>query len=99
QRVRLGIEEIGVRVERVQHAGNRAVIDGLVRVDRFGVVVLDDLVDLGELLQAVLDIGVVTPRRVRTPLREEHAETAAGYQDYDDEEERATRTTSHLRFP
>ena len=42
QRVGLGIEEIGVRIERVQHAGNRAVVDGLVRVHRLGVVVLDE---------------------------------------------------------
>ncbi len=65
QGIRLGIEEVGVRIERVQHARNRAVIDGLVRVDRLGVVVLDDLIDLSELLQAVLDIAIAVRRSVR----------------------------------
>ena len=58
QRVRLGIEEIRVRIERVQHARNRPVVDGLIRVHRFGVVVLNQRIDVGELLQAVLNVRV-----------------------------------------
>jgi len=44
----------------VQHAGNSAVIDGLVGVDRFGVVILDQRVDVGELLEAVFDVGIAS---------------------------------------
>ena len=97
QRVRLGIEEVGVRVERVQHARNGAVVDGFVGVDRLGVVVLDNLVHLCELLQAVFDVGIATGRSHGTALREQHAQKATGYEDYDDQQERATRTTSHLQ--
>ncbi len=41
-RVFLGVEEIGVGIQHVQHAGNRAVVDNLFRVHRLGVVLLHD---------------------------------------------------------
>ena len=58
ERVGFRIEEIRVRIERVQHAGNRAVVDRLIGVHRFGVIVLNQRVNIGELLQAVLNLGV-----------------------------------------
>ena len=58
RRIGLGVEEIRVRIELVQHARDGAVIDRLVGIHRVGVVLLDGLIDLGELLQAVADVGV-----------------------------------------
>ena len=58
QRVGLGIKEIGVRIEHVQHARNGAVVNGLVGVHRLGIVLLDQAVHVGELPQAVTDVGV-----------------------------------------
>src|SRR6202142_4670285 len=59
QRVRLGIEEIRVRIQHMQHAGDGAVVNRLVRIHRLGIILLDYVIDLGELLQALGDIGVV----------------------------------------
>src|SRR5579859_2568647 len=58
ERVRLGIKEIGVRIERVQHAWDGAVVYGLVGVHRFGIVLLNQGVHVSELFQAVLDFGI-----------------------------------------
>ena len=69
QGIRLGIEEIRMRIERVQHPGNRTVVDGLVGIHRFGIIVLDEGIDIGELLQAVLDVGVARRRRGCCPVR------------------------------
>ncbi len=52
--VLLGIEEIRMRIEHMQHSGNRAVVDDLVHVDWIGVVSLDDREDASELLHRVL---------------------------------------------
>src|SRR5438309_755845 len=38
QRIRFGIEEIGMRIERMQHSRNRAIVYGFVGVHRFRVV-------------------------------------------------------------
>ena len=99
QRIRLGIEEVGMRVERVQHSRDGPVVDGLVSIDRFGVIVFHHLVNLGELLQAVLDISISAGRHHGASLREQHAQATTGYENEDDEKERTTRTTSHLRVP
>src|SRR5262249_46457243 len=58
ERVRLGIEEVGVGIEHVQHARDGAVVNGLVGVYRFGIVLLDDVVNGSELAQAVADVGI-----------------------------------------
>ncbi len=88
QRVGLGIEEIRVRIERVQHARNRSVIDGLVGVHRLGVVVLDQGVNVGELLQAVLNLGVAGHRRLLAgTLGKDNAQKAAGEQKKNYQEE------------
>src|SRR5215469_18410973 len=51
QRVGLGVEEIGVRIKHVQHARDRPVVDGFVGVHRFGIILLNDVVNLGKLLE------------------------------------------------
>src|SRR6266700_801878 len=58
QRVRLGIKEIRVRIEDVKHARDGAVVYGFVSVDRFGVILLHQAIDLGELTQTVTDVRV-----------------------------------------
>ena len=57
-RVGFGIEEVGVRIEHPQHAGNRPVVDGLVRVDRLGIVLLHHVVNIGEAAQAFAHVAV-----------------------------------------
>ena len=50
----LGIEEVGVGIEGVEHTRNRAAVDGLINlvgVEVFGVVLLDDGIDVGEGVQ------------------------------------------------
>jgi len=44
-----GVEEIGVGVEHAQHAGDGALVDGLVDIDGLSIVVLDDVEDAGEI--------------------------------------------------
>ena len=60
--VGLGIVEIGVRVENAEHAGDGPVVDGrvgLVAVDRLGVVLLHQRIDIGERLEAVAKLALV----------------------------------------
>src|SRR5438094_227678 len=58
QRIRFWIEEIRVWIEHVQHAGNRAVVNRFVRIYWLGIILLYDVINLRELLQALADIGV-----------------------------------------
>ena len=63
----------------MQHAGNGAVVDRLIGVHRLGVVVLDDLIDISELFQAVTDVGVSSERCLLSRvLGEKNAQAAAG---------------------
>ncbi len=88
QRVGLGIEEIGVRIEHVQHARDRAVVDGLVGIHRLGVVLLDEGVDVGELLEAVADVGVAGERRLLAgALGKQNAQKSAGKEEKSYQEE------------
>ncbi len=56
----LGIEEIGVRIKRPQHARNRALVDALVGGDLVGEIVLHQLVHFGELLDVGLEVFLGT---------------------------------------
>ena len=47
-----------MRIEHAQHARDGAVVDGFVGADRFGVVLLDEVVHLRKGAQAVADIAV-----------------------------------------
>src|SRR6185312_8390101 len=53
-----GIKEIRVRIQYVQHPGNGAVVDGLIRVDRLGVILLYQRVNLRELPQIIAHVRV-----------------------------------------
>src|SRR5579875_3779640 len=61
----LRVEKVGVRVKYAQHAGDGAVIDGLVGIDLLGVVLLDDAIDVAERAQAVANVVVVGRGRGR----------------------------------
>src|ERR1700733_5689778 len=99
QRIGFRIEEIRVRIEGVQHAGDRALIDGLVRVHRLGVVILDKRVDVRELFQAVLDLGVAGNRRLLAgTLGKQNSQEAAGKQKKNHQEKGAAGTTVHLEI-
>src|SRR5580658_7319187 len=96
QGIGLWIEEIRVRIEGVEHARNRAVVDGLVRVHRLGVVLLYDGVDVSELLQAVFDVGIAGKRRLLSgTLGKQDSEEATDHKEKSDKEERPASTTCH----
>ena len=77
-------------VEGVQHAGDGAVVDGavdLVGVQRLGVVLLDQAVDVGELVQGVAQGGLVRGGLGGDLVADEGAgEGAAGQKEGDGEE-------------
>jgi hypothetical protein len=70
-----------VRIEHAQHAGNGAVIDRLVRVHRFGIVLLDYVVDFGEGLHAVLHVGIAGGCRIADALSEQRSQSTTGEND------------------
>ena len=53
-----GIEEIRVRIERPQHARNRALVDGFVGRDLVGIILVDEVVNLSERFDARLQVFV-----------------------------------------
>ncbi len=60
--VGLGIVEVRVRVEHLQHAGDGAVVDGvigLVAGDGLGVILLYQRVDVGKGLEAVAELALI----------------------------------------
>src|SRR5262245_19473932 len=57
QGVRLGIKEIGVRIQHAQHAGDGSVVNSLLGVDGLGVILLNHLVHLGKGAEAVVEVG------------------------------------------
>ena len=100
QGIRLRIEKIRMRIEHVQHAGNRAVVNGLIGIHRLRVILLHHVVDCGELAQAVADIRISASRCRRSDLLpEEHPQKSANYENENNQEECATRTKDHLQFP
>ena len=79
--VGLGVVEVGVRVEDVQHARDGAVVDGLVGlvgVHGLGVVLLDERVDVGEGVERVAQGGLVAGGLGGDLLVDERAEDGAG---------------------
>src|SRR5271168_4633919 len=86
-------------VECVQHSRDGPVVDCLVRVDGFGVVVLDDRVDVRELFQTVFDVRVARERRLLPcALSEQNPQKTTRQEKEKYEEERPARTTCHLEF-
>ena len=59
----LGIEEIRVRIQRVQHSRNRAVVNGLVRFYLIREILLHRVVDFRERFKALGDRIVRVSRR------------------------------------
>ena len=99
QGIRLGIEEIRVRIEHVQHARNGPVVDGLVGVHRLGIVLLHHVIHRGELPQAVADVGISPGSGRRIDLLPKYdPEKSAGNKNEYNQEECATRTTHHHFF-
>ena len=99
QGIRLRIEEIGVRVEHAKHSRDGSVVNRLVGVDDLGIVLLDDVIDLGERAQTVANVTVIGRRAVSYALSENHAQTATKQNHQKHYEKRATRTTSHPNCP
>ena len=50
------IEEVGVGIERPEHAGNGALVDGLIGTERVGEILLDQAINFREALSALIDI-------------------------------------------
>src|SRR5207244_2532208 len=69
--VGFGIEEIGVGIESVQHAGDGAIVDRLVSLHRIREILLDRVVNLSELLEAEA-YGIVGRRGLRTSYAQHH---------------------------
>ena len=94
QGIGLGIEEVGVRIEHAQHAGNGAVVDGLVRVHWLGVVLLHDVVNLGEGAQAVAHIGIAAGSGRADLLPEQGSQEPTKNENENHQENEATRRTA-----
>jgi len=88
--IRFRIKEIRMGIENAKHSRNRAVIDGLVGVHGLGVIVLDEGVDVGELLKAILDLGVAGDGRLLAgTLGEQNAQKSASKEKKNYQEERS----------
>src|SRR5215469_1010988 len=70
QRVLLRIEEVRMRIKNAQHPGNSAVVNRLVGIHGLGVVLLYDVVNLGELLDVVADFAITGALDSRATLAE-----------------------------
>ena len=84
--VLLGVEEIGVRIQHAQHAGDRAVVDHLVGIHRLGVIALHDGQHVREGLYRVLHVVLSGSRRAhRRPIQaaQYRGNTQYHYQDND----------------
>ena len=95
----LWVVEVGVGVEDVEHPGDSAVVDGAVDfigVEGLGVVLLDEGVDVGELVEGVAQGGFVGGGLGGDLLVDERADEGAGGQEKGDGEESATGTGGHL---
>ena len=94
----LGRKEVGVRIERAQHARNGAFIDGLVRAHRVGVILLDRRVHARERLHARLD--VVVGRRCGSDLhfRSIDAADQRAHQNQQGGKEKRAAFLRHSRF-
>jgi len=94
----LGIVEVGVGIENVKHAGNGAVVDGLigfVGVEGLGVVLLDKRVDVGKGVEGVAEGGLIAGGLGGDLLINEGADDGAGGKKNSGREESAVRAGSH----
>lgn len=82
----------------MQHVGNRAIIDGVVHAvlgHGLGVVLFNDAIDVGELLQALPQRGLVAGRLRSNVSIQESARSTADDKKHDDEQQRTASTGSH----
>ena len=94
----LGVVEVGVRVEDVEHARDGAVVDdlvGAIRVQGIGVVLLDDGVNVGELMERVAEGRLVRRGLCSDLLADDGADNTACREEDGDGEECAAGTWSH----
>src|SRR5437868_8738323 len=96
QGIGLGIEEIGMGIEGVEHARDGTVVDRFVRVYRLSIVLLDDVINLGEGVETVADVSIASCGGGSNPLTKEHSQETTSYEDQNYEEKRATSATNHL---
>ena len=96
----LGIVEVRVRVKDLQHAGDGAVVDGvvgLVRGDGLGVVLLDKRVDVSEGFQAVAKLTLILRGLSANAALEKSAGHGADGEEESDGKEGAAGAGSHRR--
>jgi len=77
----LGVVKVRVGIEDVEHAGDGAVVDGLVGlvgIEGLGVVLLDERVDVGERVERVAQSGLIVglPQKVETALKDALGQTS-----------------------
>jgi hypothetical protein len=82
----------------MQHPLDGSVIDSLIGVHWLGIVLLDNVIHVGELLKAIANIGIAARSCVGILLGKENAEESADCEKQYDKKEGTTRTTGHLRF-
>ena len=97
-----GIEEVRVRIERPQHAGDGAFVDRLVRRNLIGKIVFHQVVQLRERFDTALDVvfrGRRPPRR-HALGSEEPSENAQKAESRREQEQRSAKTLAIiLRSP
>ena len=96
--VGLGIVEVRVRVEHLQHAGDGAVVDGvigLVAGDGLGVVLLYERIDISKGLEAVTELALVLRGLRADAALQDGAGNGTDHEEHGDKEERATGAGSH----
>ena len=97
-RISLGIVEVGVRVEHLQHAGDGPVVDGvigLVRRDGLGIVLFDERVDVRKVLEAVAELALILRGLRAHATLQDGAGQRAHSKEEDDGEECAASAGSH----
>ncbi|HWX56657.1 MAG TPA: hypothetical protein VN176_18895 [Verrucomicrobiae bacterium] len=87
-----------MRIEHVEHSRDGSVVNGFVRIDQIGVVLLDEVVNLRKLAEVVANIAVRSAGDAAGPvfLAKSNAQKTTKNDDYENYEERATRATGHV---
>lgn len=94
----LGVVEVGVGVEDVEHAGDGPVVDGLVGllgVELICIILLDEGVDVGEGMEGVAEGGLVGGGLGGDLLADDGADDGAGGEEDGSGEESASGTDGH----
>ena len=89
------IEKVGMGIQDPQHSWDSAVIDRLIRVHRLGVILLDEVINLGEFTQIVANFTVTGAFDGSSSLSEYGTHETAKKKNKENQEERATGATRH----